>query len=183
MTIAKGQVQNYDVGCFGGRHFAYVASFGAFTRTSYATPQSIKNSLGHMAYLLEGISELSQIKTYHLRFETEETVIEDDFLFGAICNSTSVGGIITLDPNQVDMTDGLFEVLLVRYPKDLTEVAECIQALQNKTYNSKMMTFRSVRKISIAADPNMAWTLDGEKELGSSWIEIENLHRVLNLVR
>ena len=183
-NIAAGKIERFDVGSFNGRYFTYVASFGAFTKTSYATPQNVKNALGHTAYLLGGIQELTQLKnTAHLKLELDGDVVEGDFVFGAICNSTSVGGIITLDPNQVDMTDGLFEVLLVRYPKDLTEVAECIQALQNKTYNSKMMTFRSVRKISIAADPNMAWTLDGEKELGSSWIEIENLHRVLNLVR
>ena len=183
-NIAAGKIEQFDVGSFNSRYFTYVASFGAFTKTSYATPQNVKNALGHTAYLLGGIQELTQLKnTAHLKLELDGDVVEGDFVFGAICNSTSVGGIITLDPNQVDMTDGLFEVLLVRYPKDLTEVAEFIQALQNKTYNSKMMTFRNARKISIAADPNMAWTLDGEKELGSAQIKVENLHRVLNLVR
>ena len=183
-NIANGKPELFDVGSFNGRHFTYVASFGAFTKTSYATPQNVKNALGHTAYVLGGIQELTQLKnTAHLKLELDGDVVEGDFVFGAICNSTSVGGIITLDPKMVDMSDGLFEVILVRYPKDLTEVAECIQALQNKTYNSKMLTFRSVREINITADPNMAWTLDGEKELGSSWIEVENLHHALKLVR
>ena len=105
--ILEGEATPYDVGKFGDRYFSYVASFGAFTRASYATPQSVKNALGHTAYVLEGIQELSQIRKEHIRMEMDGEVVEDDFLFGAICNSTSVGGILTLDPKQVDMADGL----------------------------------------------------------------------------
>lgn len=183
-NIVAGKPERFDVGSFNGRCFTYVASFGIFTKTSYETPQTVKNALGHAAYVLGGIQELSQLKnTYHLKLALDGEIVEGDFVFGAICNSTSVGGIITLDTDRVDMADGLFEILLIRYPKDLTEVAECIQALQSKTYNSKMLTFRSAREISITADPNMAWTLDGEKELGSEQIKVENLHRALQIVR
>ena len=182
--IANGIAESYDVGCFGGRYFTYVASFGAFTKTSYTTPQNIKNALGHTAYLLEGIQELSQLRNkVHLKMEMDGKTIEDDFIFGAICNSTSVGGILTLDPKQVDMRDGYFEVLLVRYPRDLVEVAECIQAVQRQTYNCKMMTFCSTRQLTITADPQMDWTLDGEKEPGSANIQVENLHHAFRLVQ
>ena len=108
--IVEGEPVAYDAGSFCGRFFSYVASFGAFTRTSYTTPQSIKNALGHTAYVLSGISELSQIRPEHIRMEINGETVEDDFLFGAICNSTSVGGILTLDPKQVDMADGKLEV-------------------------------------------------------------------------
>ena len=182
--IVKGKAEEYDVGCFGGRYFTYVASFGAFTKTSYSTPQSIKNALGHTAYLLEGIQELSQLgNKAHLKLEMDGEIVEDDFIFGAICNSTSVGGILTLDPKKVDMRDGLFEVLLVRFPRDLGEVAECIQAVQRQTYNCKMMTFRSARQIQVTADPGMDWTLDGEKEPGRETVMVENLHHAFKLVR
>ena len=180
--IAGGVVQRYDVGSFGGRHFAYVASFGAFTRTSYATPQSIKNSLGHMAYLLEGIQELSQIKTHHLRIETGEEVIEDDFLFGAICNSTSLGGILKLDSSVVDMQDGKFELLLVRAPKDIIELTACLQAVQTKKYNCKMMTFLNTGNLRIYAPEDMPWTIDGEKEEGHSVIDVENIQQAIGIM-
>jgi len=181
--IISGREEKYDVGCFGGRYFTYVASFGAFTKTSYSTPQNIKNALGHTAYLLEGIQELSQLRSkVHLRLEMDGETVEDDFIFGAICNSTSVGGILTLDPKRVDMRDGLFEVLLVRYPKDLVELTECIQAVQKQTYNCKMMTFRSTHQVQITADPKMDWTLDGEREPGKAEIEVENIHHAVRLV-
>ncbi len=181
-VIAEGKWRSYDAGCFGGRHFAYVASFGAFTRTSYATPQNIKNALGHTAYLLEGIGELSQIRKYHLRFETDEETIEDDFIFGAICNSTSLGGVMKLDPSVVDMQDGKFELFLVRAPKSLGELAGFLQAVQNKKYNCAMMTFLNTANIHITAPSDMCWTIDGEKEEGHEEIKVINLQRAIRVM-
>lgn len=182
-VIVNGSEERYDVGCFGGRYFTYVASFGAFTKATYTTPQNIKNALGHTAYVLSGIQELSQIRANRIRLELDGEVVEDEFLFGAICNSTSVGGILTLDPNQVDMSDGMFEILLVRAPKDLQEIGECIQAVQKQKYNCRMITFRSAKRITVHADPGMNWTLDGEKEPGRGTVEVENCHHAIRLVK
>lgn len=180
--IVNGTPQPYDVGKFLDRYFTYVASFGAFTKASYSTSQNIKNSLGHMAYVLEGIQEISKIKNIHLRMETEEGVLEDDYLFGAICNSTSVGGILTLKPELVDMGDGKFEILLVRAPKNIQEVRECVLALKSQTYDCGMLTFRSASRIRITAEKGMLWSLDGERMEGEESILVENLQRSIMLV-
>ena len=182
-AIVEGEPVCYDVGKFADRYFSYVASFGAFTKSSYATPQNVKNALGHTAYVLSGITELSQIRNEHIRMEIDGQTVEGDFLFGAICNSTSVGGILTLDPKQVDMGDGLFEILLIRAPENLAEIHECIQALQSQKYNCAMITFRSAQKVRIFADPQMPWTLDGEKEDGHEVVEVENLHHAIRLIQ
>ena len=182
-NIAEGEPEAYDIGSFGGRYFTYVASFGAFTKSSYATPQSVKNALGHTAYVLSGISELTQIRKEHVRLEMADRVVEDDFIFGAICNSTSVGGILTLDPKVVDMSDGKFEVMMVRAPKSLAEITECIQALQSQKYNCNMITFCSTDKITIISDPKMSWTLDGEHEPGHEEVVVENKHLAIRLMR
>ena len=181
--ILDGQPVTYDVGKFGNRYFSYVASFGAFTKASYATPQSIKNALGHTAYLLEGISELSQIKNEHVRLEIDGQVVEDDFLFGAISNSTSVGGILTLSPEVVDLADGQMEILLVRAARSLAEIAECIQAVQTQKYNCAMITFRGAKKVRVFADPDMPWTLDGEREEGHAQVDVENVHHAIRLMK
>lgn len=181
--IVEGEPGAYDVGRFGQRYFSYVASFGAFTKSSYVVPQNIKNALGHTAYVLGGISELSQIRNEHIRMEIDGEVVEDDFLFGAICNSTSIGGILTLDPRQVDMGDGLFEILLVRAARNLEEIGECIRAVQSQKYNCEMITFRSARNVKIFANPDMPWTLDGEKEEGHQEVTVENLHHAIRLMQ
>ena len=182
--IVDGEITRLDVGSFGGRYFSYVASFGAFTKTSYATPQNMKNALGHTAYILSGIQELSQIKKHHVRLELSDgTIVEDDFIFGAISNSTSVGGILTLAEDKVDLCDGRFELLLVRAPKDLAELAECVQALKRQTYDCSMLTFINTDRVKISAPEEMNWTLDGERELGHSYVEAECLHRAVKVLR
>lgn len=175
-TVVTGEPSTLDVGKFGGRYFSYVASFGAFTRTSYATPQSVKNALGHAAYILGGISELSQLRTEHVKLQLDDGMVEDDFLFGAVSNSTSVGGVLSLDPKQVDLRDGKFEVLLLRSPRELGELSECIRAVQTAEYNCKMLTFTPASRITIWADAGMPWTLDGEMEPGHEEVTIENIH-------
>ena len=182
LDIVTGHEERFDIGMFGDRYFAYVASFGAFTRVSYATPQSVKNTLGHTAYLLSGISELSQIKSVPVRIELEDRVIEDSFVFGAVCNSTSVGGLLTLDADQVDLQDGKFELLLVRAPKDLTELGECIVALQQKQYNCKMVTFLSTDKVTVTTQQPLDWALDGEWMPGPTRIKAENLRGAYRLL-
>jgi diacylglycerol kinase family enzyme len=181
--IVAGKPRAYDVGRFRDRYFTYVASFGAFTKTSYATSQSVKNALGHLAYLLGGIKELSSLHSYHIAAELDgKTSLEGDYIFGAVSNSTSVGGILTLDPQIVDMNDGRFELLLVKYPKNMAELAEVVLALTAQDYSSPMLTFLPARHAVITADPGMDWTLDGEFAKGSPEIRIENLHSAVNIM-
>ena len=181
--IVAGTARDYDIGCFGNRYFTYVASFGAFTRASYATPQNLKNIFGHAAYLLEGIQELSQIKPIRMQLAADGHVFDEEFLFGAICNSTSLGGVLNLDPQQVDMADGKFEVLLVRPPKDLVELSKCIQSLQKQQYDSPMISFLSTSQVLVNADPNVPWSLDGERATAEGQLQIRNLHRAIRLIR
>jgi YegS/Rv2252/BmrU family lipid kinase len=181
--IAQGNIRRLDMGSFNGRYFSYVASFGAFTKTSYATPQSLKNALGHMAYFLSGIQELSQIKAHRLRFELPDgSVLEDDYLFGAISNSTSVAGMLTLSKNRVDMADGQVELMLIRSPKDPIELADCLMAMQRQTYDCAMITFLSTTGVKVTAPADMDWTIDGEREKGTTQIDIQCVYQPLQIV-
>ena len=180
--IVKGRLKTLDIGSFNGRKFSYVASFGAFTQTSYSTPQSVKNMLGHLAYILEGATSLTSIKPQHLKIEANGMPYEDDYIFGAISNSTSLAGILTLDPQYVDMNDGLFELLLVRSPKNPIELAEIVYMLTTQNYESNKITFVNADSFTIYADENMDWSLDGEYQEGCERIEIENLHNAIDIV-
>lgn len=180
--IISCEPMQFDVGKFADRFFSYVASFGAFTRASYATPQSAKNALGHLAYLLGGIKELTSIRGYDVKVETDTgEVFADSYIFGAISNSTSVGGVLTLNEKLVDLSDGLFEVLLIRKPRNAAELGRCVTDLLRQCYDSPMITFCSAKKVAITADPNMDWTLDGEQEKGHETVIAENLHHAVRV--
>lgn len=180
--IAQGEAQKLDVGRFGDRHFSYVASFGAFTKTSYTTPQGMKNLLGHTAYVLSGIQELFQIHSQAVRFTLPDgRVFEDKYIFGAISNSTSVGGVLTLAQDRVDMTDGKFELLLIRAPKDLRELGDCVRALQQKTYDCDMITLVNTPQVQVTAPEQMPWTLDGEQEPGHCEVTVTCLEHAIRV--
>lgn len=180
---ATGEPCKLDIGSFNGRCFSYVASFGAFTRTSYATPQGMKNALGHVAYLLAGAKELTSIRSTHMRFVLADgTSFEDDYIFGAISNSTSVAGLLTLSPDLVDLNDGLFELLLIRKPHSLLELSDCVLALTTQEYHTPMLTMVSTGRVEIDCPSELDWTLDGEYAAGQAHCVVENLHDAIRVI-
>ena len=48
----------WDIGTLNERPFVYVAAFGAFTEVAYDTPQDLKNTFGHLAYVMAGIASI-----------------------------------------------------------------------------------------------------------------------------
>ena len=180
--IVQGEPVSLDIGTFNGRNFSYVASVGAFTKTSYATPQNVKNALGHLAYVLGGINSIASIRAEHMAFEVNGMKYEDDYIFGAISNSTSVGGILTLKPELVDMSDGEFELLLVKAPHDLVELGAIIHLLTTQNYEDEMITFINASEFNIHASKETSWTLDGEYQEGMEEIKVVNMHHAIDLI-
>ena len=171
-----------DVGSFNGRPFVYVASFGAFTKASYTAPQSIKNELGHLAYLLEGVKDISTLRPYRATITTETEVFDGKFLFGAITNSTSVGGLMKLQNSYVVLDDGEFEMLLIPTPKNATELQALIRSLVLQDFTSDGVIFRHVSHVTVQTPEAFPWTLDGEYGSGSEHIEIRNIPRKLEFL-
>lgn len=181
--VVSGSPATYDVGRFGDRCFTYVASFGAFTRTSYSTPQDVKNALGHVAYILSGIYDLTRIRAIPMRIETDEEVFEGEYIFGAISNSTSIGGMLHLDPHVVDLNDSLLEVLLIRTPTNATELAQLLYALSIQAFEeSECIQFRSTTSVNITTNSDVDWSLDGEYEKGRENIRIVNVHDAIRVI-
>lgn len=182
--IADGEAKPIDAGRFGDRHFIYVASFGAFTQTSYATTQSLKNSLGHLAYVIEGIKELPQLKSYAVRVRTAEGgEYEGEYLFGAVSNSTSLGGIIKLAPEKVDPVDGKFELALVKTPRNLHELNRLLPALMGGQADEDLITFVHTSGAEFVCAEPMPWSLDGEYVSGGTDVKVEVLPGALKLFR
>lgn len=183
LAIVNGQELPIDVGVFNKeRRFAYIASFGAFTAASYTAPQAAKNTWGHFAYILEGLKELSAIQSYRLTVCTEEHLYEDEYLFGAVCNSTSVAGLVRINQGIVDMSDGLFELVLVRRPKSVTDLSKILQSLNTgKFEGNDMFDFCKTSSVTFHSDSSMPWSLDGEYQEGCRTVTITNQHNALLL--
>lgn len=165
--------RDLDVGVFGSRNFVYVASFGAFTRTTYTVPQDIKNMFGHFAYMLEGAKDLETLRPYRMTITADGEPIRGEYLFGAVSNSTSIAGLMKISPEKVSFNDGQFELLLVPVPKSPQAVQALIRALVYQDYESSAgLIFRHVKHVVAETEENIPWTLDGEYAPGAPRIEI-----------
>ena len=179
--IMEEELYQCDIGKFNNQTFAYIAAFGLFTDVSYATDQDLKNILGHVAYLLEGMKRLKDIRSFHMKVESEELTVENDFIFGMVSNSRSVGGFKHLTGKNVDMDDGLFEVTLIALPKNPVELSEIMTSILTAEDNTDLIhSFKSSR-ISFYSEEEIPWTLDGEYGGSHTQIEIVNCHKALNL--
>ena len=182
-TIISGTPVSCDVGSFGGRYFTYIAAFGAFTNVAYQTPQQYKNMLGRPAYLLEGLRQLPSIHPYHMAVSYDGGEMEGDFIFGMIGNSTSVGGFQKLASQQVELNDGLFELLLIRQPGSIVQMQGAINALLKREEDSQDLIFRAKSPWFKIQSPSEApWTLDGEFGGSPSEIEISVLSQALTIL-
>ena len=172
-----------DIGRFNDDYFVYIAAFGLFTDVSYETSQDVKNVLGHLAYILEGMKKLTEIKSYPMKVESEEMTVEGNFLFGMVTNSISVGGFRNITGKHVHLDDGVFEVTLIKTPQNILELNEIIQAvIAGKSENNKYFyQFRSSH-VKFTSESPVAWTQDGEFGGYHEVVDVKNDKQALSLL-
>ena len=180
--ITNGKEITLDIGKFGDKFFSYTASFGAFTSASYTTPQNVKNVLGQTAYILEGVKSIGTIKPIHMKLVTDEKTVEGDFLFGAISNSMSVGGIVKYDENKVKLNDGLFEIILIKNPDNILKLQPAIDGILKREFDREGIEFLHTKSVVIEGCDGLDWTLDGEHAVGTDNLKIENIHDAIKFI-
>lgn len=187
-VVVKQNLFSCDIGAFNRNTFVYIAAFGLFTSVSYETKQSKKNMLGHMAYILEGMKHLSVIPSYEMEFRyfqeesLEEQIISGDFIYGMITNSMSVGGFSNLTGKNVELDDGLFEVVLVTKPKNPIELNQLMVALSSRRMDAQNMYCFKTSKLEIKSKRAIPWTLDGEYGGNHEKVTIKNKKQALKII-
>jgi len=182
-NILTGSPFAFDIGKFGqDRFFTYIAAFGAFTEVSYATPSELKHSLGHLAYMLEAAKSITKITATHALIEYDNGVLEDDFIFGAISNSTSVAGLFKLDSRDVNLSDGMFEILLIRKPKSLDDLNQIIAEILLMNFTNENVFFLKSSKIRLVFSSPTSFTRDGEDGGSHREVNITNCHPGVEII-
>lgn len=180
--IVDGEVRTVDVGLFNDRYFSYVASFGAFSKASYSAPQKVKKHIGHLAYVLEGIKEIKNFHGEELIIKLDDEEIRGEYLLGAVSNSTSVAGIIKLDPDMLSLNDGIFELLLVKQPRNFIEFMSLVKCFASGKFKGKMFSIKKSSKVEMQCSKDMNWSLDGEYQEGVEKVLIQNIHQGLDII-
>lgn len=177
-----GKPHPLDVGKFNEQHFVYVAAFGLFTGVSYETDQNFKRLFGHMAYLMEGIKSLTDVKSYHMNVEIDGVAYEGDFIYGMVTNSKSVGGFKHLTGKNVELDDGVFEVTFIKMPKNLIQLNEIASSLLLQDNKSDLIISCKAKNVRVTSDIEVAWTMDGEYGGSHTEAHIENMPHAMQIL-
>ncbi len=180
--IIDGQPFSCDIGSFNDKYFTYIAAFGAFTEVTYETPQNVKNYLGHAAYILNGLTKLNSIRSYHMKITADNEVMEDDYIFGMITNSSSVAGLLSL--NNFLLDDGMYEVTLIKTPNNPIDLQKIIHSLLNIDIDIDTAYIKSFRASSIyfECSEETQWTIDGEFGGSLKNVTIKNNKQAIKLI-
>ena len=183
-TAATGRTIPLDIGRFGDdRYFTYVAAFGAFTEVSYETPQDQKNMLGWMAYAIDAMSRIPKLTHRRCRIEFDDRVLEDDFILCAVTNTRRFGGFIRLDDSLgISLSDGLFEVILVRTPESVLQLGPIVSDILANNYGSKYVSLVQSSHVRFVTHEPVSWCLDGEDGGQHSSVICENLRRAVRVL-
>lgn len=178
----NGAPLSIDIGGFNKKKFVYIAAFGAFTDVSYMTPQEMKNAIGHPAYIIEGIKSLASLRTYHIKLEMEDKLVEGNYLYGMITNSVSVGGFKGITGKNIVLNDGLFEVTLIREPKNAIDLQVILGALIGMDVKCDSLETYKASRIEISSEEKIPWSLDGEYGGSPRKVTIKNYSKAINLM-
>ena len=181
-NAVNGTLFPCDVGKFNDDIFVYIAAFGLFTDVSYQTKQEMKNVLGHLAYVLEGTKRLFNVPSYRIKVTHDGETLEDEFIFGMVTNSRSVGGFRNMIGKQVVFDDGLFEVTLIKTPKNPLALQEIVASLLIEQVDTKHMYSLKTGRITFESLEEIPWTLDGEFGGAHDEVTVENLNRQLRIM-
>ena len=181
-NAVNGTLFPCDVGKFNDDIFVYIAAFGLFTDVSYQTKQEMKNVLGHLAYVLEGTKRLFNVPSYRIKVTHDGETLEDEFIFGMVTNSRSVGGFRNMIGKQVVFDDGLFEVTLIKTPKNPLALQEIVASLLIEQVDTKHMYSFKTGRITFESLEEIPWTLDGEFGGAHDEVTVENLNRQLRIM-
>ena len=188
IEAAKVAVSEYvrclDVGLFDEEYFSYVAAFGFASNVAYDTDQKAKNTWGVLAYVANAIKN---IEPQHLnqvcckmRVDTGTDILEDEFIFGAISNTLSIGGMPNLVEKEAVLDDGLLEGLFIKKPKNVAELEQITRGLLTRNFDSPCLMFARAERFEIDSQ-KAAWTLDGENGGEHEHIVIKAKKQVLRI--
>ena len=180
--VLKGEPRAFDTGRRDGGYFNYVAAFGAFTEVSYGTPQEFKKQLGEAAYLIGAAKSLSKLKSRHVRVEYDGGELEGEFLYGGVSNAYSVGGVVDLPRDEIDLGDGLHELILVKKLPSAAALASLAAKVLSHDFSSEYIVILHTKRARFIFDEPETWSFDGEDGGAHSDISFENCPRAIQMI-
>ena len=142
----------------------------------------MKNAMGHLAYIIEGVKRLPIGEKYPARVEVGDQVFEEEFLFCSISNTTSIGGFSLDKSVEATLDDGEFEVLLIKAPTSVAEANTIVSKLLARDFNNELIHLLHADSVTVHFPTPTKWTLDGEYGGEHTDVSVRVLANALHMV-
>ena len=144
------------------KYFLSTCAGGLFVDASFDTHNELKKNFGPFAYYLKAISEIANLKSFHLKITTEKDVIEDDVFLFLISNGKHAAGFqnIIMD---ADFSDGLMDIVLIKNCSHVDLAGLFFKVLSNESLTDKNVIKIRANHCLIESNNNIILSLDGEK--------------------
>lgn len=184
MSNINSNVAKYvDVGQFNDRYFSYVAAFGAYTAVSIKTSQKLKNMFGYYAYILTSFLHIDSLKKYSITITIDGVSTDEDVIFFAISNATSIGGILNFTYDQVSLDDGYLDMVYIRFPKNGRDLFAILRSLKKQTYNHPSIVLQKITNVTITSTEPLLWSVDGEDGGNLTHVDISCLPNKMAIIK
>lgn len=164
-VLFDGEVRKIDIGKIKDKYFVYSASFGAFTKLTYSTPSKLKTALGHLAYFVNGVTELHKTANpLNVSYIVNGEKFEEEVVLLIIVNSRGIAGLKTVFP-EAKLNDGVFDVIMFKNRNNF-KINDFLYSLVNgvvEEYDTNGGAHLTVSEITINSDDRIVWNLDGER--------------------
>lgn len=136
-------------------------------------------NFGRLSYIPHNIKDLLLRKTHHLKIESENINIEDDFIFGSISNSTYIGGFPVFKEKEVKLDDKKFDILFIKKPKNIFHRINLLLHIIKGNLDNDYICYFQASELKITAEKEIDWTVDGEYGGTMQEIHISNAPKQL----
>lgn len=164
------------------QYFNYIVATGLFTRSSYETSRKAKRIFGRLAYIINGIKDLFNIKEYEATVYINDKIINDKFIYMSISNSYFIGGFRIFKENEIKLNDGNFEIFLVKKPKNIFKLVRLGIKILLKNHDDDNIVFLQSQNVKIKTKKEINWTFDGENSGKYNEINISNINKNIEFI-
>jgi YegS/Rv2252/BmrU family lipid kinase len=158
---AAARIRPVDMGRLNDHLFILRVGIGYEAVINETADREMKDRFGGFAYSLAGLKALKDPPIAHYKLTLDGRVEELEGLWVMVANSASLGAPNLNLVHEIDVGDGLLDVIVVRQ-RDLDSLLSVATSVADMNKIGKPLPHWQVREVLVEADPPMAVTGDGE---------------------
>jgi len=178
--ILSGKTIEVDAGLINNeKYFLSTCAGGVFVGVSFNTHSELKKNFGPFAYYLKALSELTNIKSFRLKIETETKTIEEEALLFLILNGKHAAGFYNLI-KDADLSDGIMDIVLIKSCNHIDLASLFFKVLSNDVHKDKNVMKLKAKSCRIEGNTDVNLSIDGEKGEGLP-IDVKFINKALKV--